>query len=113
MAYERAVGLIETRGVVALSAGIESMMKTADVQCIAIERVSSGYFAAAVQGQVAAVRQAIDAGTAAVQRYGDLRATQVYAKPHETSEAVLDNGTRARLNGEGAAQLERELSGEG
>jgi ethanolamine utilization protein EutM len=105
MAYERAIGLIETRGVVALTAGIEAMTKTADVECVAVERVSSGYFAAAVQGQVAAVRQAIEAGTAAVRRYGDLRATQVYAKPHETSEEILDNGTRGALNGQATAAI--------
>ena len=40
---ENAIGIIETRGVVALAAGIEAMMKTADVQTIAVERISSGY----------------------------------------------------------------------
>ena len=99
MASERAIGLIETKGVVALTAGIEAMMKTADVQCVAVERVSSGYFAAAVQGSIAAVRQAVDAGTAAVRQYGELRSAQVYPKPHEVSAAVLDNGTRDALNG--------------
>ena len=52
-----AIGIIETRGVVALTAGIEAMMKTADVQTIAVERISSGYLAAAVRGSLAAVRQ--------------------------------------------------------
>jgi ethanolamine utilization protein EutM len=97
MASERAIGLIETRGVVPLTAGIEAMMKTADVQCIAVERVSSGYFAAAVQGSLAAVRQAVEAATVAVRQYGDLRSAQVYPKPHEASAALLDNGTRAQL----------------
>ena len=44
---DRAIGIIETRGVVALTAGIEAMMKTSDVRTIAIDRVSSGYLAAA------------------------------------------------------------------
>src|SRR5207237_975135 len=47
-----AIGIIETRGVVALTAGIEAMMKTADVQTIAVERISSGYLAAAVRGSL-------------------------------------------------------------
>ena len=105
MAYQRAIGLIETRGVVALTAGIEAMMKTADVQCVAVERVSSGYYAAAVQGEVAAVRQAIEAGTAAVSQYGELRATQVYPKPHERSERLLDNGTASELADGGTVAL--------
>ena len=71
MPSERAIGLFETRGVVGLTAGIEAMMKTADVECVAVERVSSGYFAAAIQGSIAAVRQAMEAGSEAVRRYGD------------------------------------------
>jgi ethanolamine utilization protein EutM len=94
---ENAIGLIETRGIVALTAGIEAMMKTADVQTISVERVSSGYFAAAVQGSIAAVRQALDSGTAAVKQYGDLRSAQLYPRPHEVSAKLLDNGTKPAL----------------
>ena len=108
MASERAIGLIETRGVVALTAGIEAMMKTADVQCIAVERVSSGYFAAAVQGSIAAVRQAVEAGTAAVRQYGDLRSAQIYPKPHDVSAGILDNGTAERLGASHRAIAGRE-----
>lgn len=94
---ENAVGLIETRGIVALTAGIEAMMKTADVRCVAVERVSSGYFAAAVQGSIASVRQALDSGTAAVKQYGELRSAQLYPRPHDASAALLDNGTKEAL----------------
>ena len=101
----RSVGLIETRGIVALTAGIEAMMKTADVQCIAVERVSSGYFAAAVEGSVAAVRQALESGTQAVKEYGDLRSAQMYPRPHEVAARVLENGTRDTLtNGRALAR---------
>jgi microcompartment protein CcmL/EutN len=93
----RAIGIIETRGVVALAAGIEAMMKTADVQTIAVERISSGYLAAAVRGSLAAVRQAVAAGSKAVEEYGELRAAQVYPKPHEHSAALLGGGTSDRL----------------
>lgn len=96
---DKAVGLIETRGVVALAAGIEAMMKTADVETIAVERVSSGYLAAAVQGSIAAVRQALDSGTEAVKQYGDVRAAQLYPRPHDVSAGLLDNGTREELAG--------------
>jgi ethanolamine utilization protein EutM len=94
---ENAVGLIETRGIVALTAGIEAMVKTADVTCISVERVSSGYFAAAVQGSIAAVRQALDSGTAAVKQYGDLRSAQLYPRPDAVSAKLLDNGSRSSL----------------
>ncbi len=94
---DRAIGMIETKGIVALSAGIEAMLKTADVECIAVERVSSGYLAAAVQGSLAAVRQAVDAGSAAVKTYGELRASQVYPKPASASAALLQNGRSEAL----------------
>jgi ethanolamine utilization protein EutM len=94
---ERAIGIIETRGVVALTAGIEAMMKTADVRTIAVERVSSGYLAAAVQGTLAAVRSAVDAGSAAVKQYGELRAAQIYPKPHEQATALLEGAPNQRL----------------
>lgn len=94
---ENAVGLIETRGIVALTAGIEAMVKTADVTCISVERVSSGYFAAAVQGSIAAVRQALDSGTAAVKQYGELRSAQLYPRPDPVSAKLLDNGSRSDL----------------
>ncbi len=101
MASNRSIGLIETRGLVALTAGIEAMMKTADVQCIAVQRVSSGYFAAAVEGSIAAVRQALESGTQAVKQHGDLRSAQMYPRPHEAAAGVLENGTRAILTSTG------------
>ena len=101
MPQDRAIGLIETRGLVALTAGIEAMMKTADVQCVAVEKTGSGFFSAAVQGSVADVRQAMDSGTAAVRQYGDLRAAQMYARPHEVAAGMLENGTRERLGARG------------
>lgn len=100
MADERkltAIALLETRGVVALSAGIEAMVKTADVQCIAVERVSSGYLVAAIEGQLAAVRQALDAGAAAVKRYGSLRSAQIYPRPSGESSRLLDTQRSAVL----------------
>jgi ethanolamine utilization protein EutM len=97
MASEKAIGLIETKGIVALTAGIEAMMKTADVQCVHVERISSGYFAAAVQGTIASVRQALDSGTAAVKQYGELRSAQLYPRPDAVSAGLLDNGSRPAL----------------
>jgi ethanolamine utilization protein EutM len=99
VASERSIGLIETRGIVALTAGIEAMMKTADVRCTAVQRVSSGFFAAAVEGSVASVRQAMESGTQAVRQYGELRSAQMYARPDDVSIGVLDNGTRETLGG--------------
>jgi len=102
---ENAIGLVETRGIVALTAGIEAMMKTADVRCVAVERVSSGYFAAAVQGSIAAVRQALESGTAAVKQYGELRSAQLYPRPDVASAALLENGSKDALSSNGHQAL--------
>ena len=101
MATDRAIGLIETRGVVALTAGIEAMLKSADVACVGIERVASGYFAVAVQGSLAAVRQAIESGKAAVQRHGEVRSCEIFAKPHDDALSHLDRGFGKRLGAAG------------
>jgi ethanolamine utilization protein EutM len=97
MPSENAIGLIETRGIVALTAGIEAMCKTADVECVSVERISSGFYAAAVQGSIASVRQALDSGTAAVKQYGELRAAQLYPRPDGVSAGLLENGSRQSL----------------
>lgn len=97
MSNDLAIGLIETRGVVALTAGVEAMMKTADVSCLGIERVASGYFAVAVQGSLAAVRQALDSGKAAVSKHGELRRAAIFPKPHEAALAHLDQTFSQRL----------------
>ncbi|MER5621265.1 BMC domain-containing protein [Streptosporangium sp. NPDC002544] len=96
---QNAIGLIETRGIVSLVAGIEAMMKTAEVETINVERIGSGYFSAAVKGSIAAVRQSLDSGAAAVKQYGELRSVQLYPRPDAVSVGLLDNGTRELLTG--------------
>ena len=84
MSNDKAVGLIETRGVVALTAAIEAMLKTADVRCLGVERVASGYFAVAVQGSLAAVRQAID-----ITAYGGFLVAQAATLPADIDEHAV------------------------
>ena len=99
MSNDKAIGLIETRGIVALAACMEAMMKTADVRCIGIERVASGYFAVGVQGSLAAVRHAVEAGKSAVQRHGEVRSAQVFPKPHANAFAHFDRSLEKGFNG--------------
>ncbi|MFG1777769.1 BMC domain-containing protein [Micromonospora sp. NPDC049051] len=110
MSSDIAIGIVETRGLVALSAGIEAMIKTADVRCVAVERVTSGYLAVAVRGTLAAVRQAVSAGEAAIRAHGELRSSQVYPKPHPTTAALLDAAEPSRIR-EVIAGLRGETDG--
>ncbi len=100
---DQTIGLIETRGIVALTAAIEAMLKTSDVTCIGIERVAAGYFVVAVQGSLAAVRQAVEAGKNSVQQYGVLRSADIFPKPHDQAYAALDLSLGKQING--TAQL--------
>ena len=91
----RAVGMIEVRGLVALAAGLDAMCKTAaQVECVFIERVSGGYLAAGIRGELAAVQEAHDSSTVAVQKHGELRRAQVYPHLHAEAAALLEQLAR-------------------
>jgi microcompartment protein CcmL/EutN len=81
-----AVGLIETQGFTAVFEAIDTAIKTADVEVLAKEKLGGGYITVVIKGDVAAVRAAIDAGTAKVNGLGKLIASHVIPSP---SEGVL------------------------
>ena len=86
----RAIGMIETKGLVPLVVAIEAMVKTTDVECVAIDRVGDGFLAAAIVGRVAPVRYAMEAGVDAARAYGEVSSAQVYPQPHEVSRTVVE-----------------------
>ena len=72
-----ALGMIETKGFVALVEATDAMMKAANVQFLGWDKVGSGLVTAFVTGDVAAVKAAIDAGAAAAGRVGEVVAGSV------------------------------------
>jgi len=86
---EKAIGLIETRGLIAMIEAADQMLKAADVHLIGRERIGGGYMTVVVQGEVAAVRAAVEAGAAAAKRVGDLFAVHVIPRPHEDLDIVF------------------------
>lgn len=79
----RAMGLIETFGIVYLLEAADAMMKTADVELIGYENVASGYVSVLVQGDVAACKSAVDAGVKAVEAMGaSVYSSLVIPTPH-------------------------------
>lgn len=91
-----ALGMIETRGFVGMVEASDAMVKAAKVTLVAYEKVGGGYVTSIVRGDVAAVRAAVDAGTAAASRVGELVSTHVIPKPHLSLEDVLPIGKTAR-----------------
>ena len=84
-----ALGMIETRGFVALLEATDAMMKAANVDFKGWDKVGSGLVSAFVAGDVAAVKAATDAGVSAAGRVGEVISVQVIPRPHDDLTNVL------------------------
>ena len=84
-----ALGMIETKGFVALIEATDAMIKAANVEFHGWDKVGSGLVTAFVTGDVAAVKAATDAGAAAASRIGEVVAVQVIPRPHDDLNVVL------------------------
>jgi ethanolamine utilization protein EutM len=84
-----ALGMIETKGLVPLVEASDAMLKAANVTLIGWQQIGSGMVTALVIGDVAAVKAAVDAGSAAAQRVGEVIGVQVIPRPHEDLGVVL------------------------
>ena len=87
-----ALGLIETRGFVALVEASDAMVKAANVTLVGYEKIGGGYVTAVVRGDVAAVKAATDAGAAAANKVGELVTVHVIPRPHGNVEGILPVG---------------------
>lgn len=90
-----ALGMIETKGLVALIEASDAMVKAANVQLVGWEKIGAGYVTAMVRGDVAAVKAATDAGAAAAGKVGELISVHVIPRPHGSLEDVLPIGKGA------------------
>jgi microcompartment protein CcmL/EutN len=94
-----ALGLLETRGISALVAGTDAMLKSANVSLVGpMKQVGNALVTAVVTGDVAAVKAATEAGAAAARVYGEVISVQVIARPHEDVAAVLPKPAAAAQN---------------
>jgi ethanolamine utilization protein EutM len=87
--HMEALGMIETKGLVALIEASDAMLKAANVSLVGWQKIGSGLVTALVLGDVAAVKAAIDAGAAAAGRVGEVIGIQVIPRPHEDLGSVL------------------------
>ena len=83
----RALGMIETRGWVAVVEAADAMVKAAEVEVAGWQEVGDGLVSVIVRGDVAAVRAATEAGVVAA--VGEVVAFSIIPQPHESTEAVL------------------------
>ncbi len=86
---KQALGMIETKGLVASVEAADAMVKAANVHLIGKERVGGGLVTVMVRGDVGAVKAAVEAGAAAAKRVGELVSVHVIPRPHDDVEAIL------------------------
>jgi len=87
-----ALGMIETKGFVAMVEAADAMVKAAKVELVGYEKIGGGYVTAIVRGDVAAVKAATEAGQRAAERVGELVSVHVIPRPHANLEDVLPIG---------------------
>jgi ethanolamine utilization protein EutM len=87
--HMEALGMIETKGLVALVEASDAMLKSANVTLIGWQKIGSGMVTALIVGDVAAVKAALDAGSAAAGRVGEVLGVQVIPRPHDDLGVVL------------------------
>jgi len=83
-AREEALGLVETRGLVGLVEASDAMCKAANVRLAKMVQIGGGFVTTIVRGDVGSVRAAVDAGSEAAKRVGELVSSHVIPRPHES-----------------------------
>lgn len=90
---QQALGLIETRGLVAAIEAADAMVKAAKVKFLGREKVKAGLVAVMVAGDVGAVKAAVDAGAAACKKVGELVSVHVIPRPHGDIDPIIPTGS--------------------
>ena len=86
---QKAIGMIETRGLVAVTEAADAMLKAANVELVGTEKIGSGLVTVIVSGDVGAVKAAVEAGAAVAGRLGEVVATHVIPRPHADVAKIL------------------------
>lgn len=93
---KQAIGILETKGLIALVQGTDAMLKAANVELTGpMKGVGSALVSAVVTGDVAAVNAAIEAGAETAGRYGEVVSAHVIARPHDDTDVIIP-GAKAK-----------------
>src|SRR4030043_984293 len=87
-----ALGMIETKGLVGAIEAVDAMVKAANVTLVGVEKIGGGYVSVFVRGEVGAVKAALDAGTAAAKRGGEVVSIHVIPRPPQETETLIPRG---------------------
>jgi len=90
---QQAIGMIETRGFIALTEATDAMLKSANVELVGpMKQVGNAMVSVCVTGDVAAVKAATEAGRAAAESLGEVISVSVIARPQSDLSAILPSG---------------------
>jgi len=80
---QQAIGMIETKGLIGSVEALDAALKAANVKYVRKDKLGSGLCAVTVEGDVAAVKAAVDAGAEAARRVGEVVSVHVIPRPHD------------------------------
>ena len=86
---QKAIGLIETKGLLALIEATDAMVKAASVEIVKRVDIGGGLVTTVVSGDVGSVRAAVEAGASAAAQVGELISSHVIARPAAGLEAAF------------------------
>ncbi len=86
---QEALGMVETRGLIAAIEAADAMCKAANVTLVGTEKIGSGLVTVMVRGDVGAVKSSVEAGATNASRLGELVASHVIPRPHNDVELIL------------------------
>ena len=105
----QALGLIETKGLVAAVESADAMLKAAEVSLVEKNYVGGGLVTIMITGDVGAVKAATDAGAAAAQRVGELLSVHVIPRPHQELDSILASASKEKQTETPDAASEEEI----
>ncbi len=85
----RALGMIETRGLVACIEAADAMIKASNITLLNMRAIGAGYMTVMARGDVGAVRTALEAGALAARRLGEVVSVRILPSPHLDLEDLL------------------------
>ena len=86
---KQALGMVETKGLVGAIEAADAMVKAANVTLLGKAKIGSGLVTVMVRGDVGAVKAAVEAGSAAAKRVGEVYSIHVIPSPHDDVETIL------------------------
>ena len=93
----KALGMIETKGLVVAIEAADSMAKSAEVEILGLKEIGGGLVSVYVQGEVGAVKAAVDAGAASAKNVGELVSVHIISRPTDDTVRILGELLKAKL----------------